>query len=110
MSNGDELILGELGKCGVSHDTVNRARPTPVRQLLLSVAPEGQPFSGSVAPRPRWRWRVGSGGVRATTDGTAYGGLRDHRARLAYSDSISVSGPACEAIAPCQPLGSAHNR
>src|SRR5829696_3144695 len=29
----------------------SRARPTPVRQLLLSVAPEGQPFSGLVATR-----------------------------------------------------------
>src|SRR5829696_9139037 len=36
--------------------------------------------------------------ARATTAATAYGGLRDHRARLAYSGSISVSGPVCEVM------------
>src|SRR5215207_10778275 len=48
--------------------------------------------------------------VRATTAATAYGGLRNHRARLAYSGLISVSGPVCEVIAPSRPRGSAHNR
>src|SRR5829696_4097910 len=72
----------------------SRARPTPVRQLLLSVVPEGQPFSGLVATRTqdaggllsRVRvemafltisvasacWAVEA--VRATTAATAYGG------------------------------------
>ena len=53
-------------------------------------------------------WAVGA--VQAATAGMAYGGLRDRRARLGYSGSISVSDPVCEGIAPSRPRGSAPNR